>query len=220
MPLMSSASPNRVLDPIDRISEVLFGLIMVLTFTGSLSIAEAGRDDVRAMLIGALGCNFAWGIIDGVLYLMGSMAERGRKLALFRSLRQAADPDTARDLIAGALPPMIAGIMEPGELDMIRDRLASVAEPPNAIKLGRDDYLGAAAVFLLVFISTLPVAIPFMVMTNAQRAMRTSNAVAVALLFLTGWAFGRESGRSPVLVAVGMVFLGLILVSLTMALGG
>ena len=37
---------KRVLDPIDRVSEALFGLIMVLTFTGSLSVAEAGRDDV------------------------------------------------------------------------------------------------------------------------------------------------------------------------------
>jgi len=35
--------PARVLDPIDRVSEVLFGLIMVLTFTGSLSVAEAGH---------------------------------------------------------------------------------------------------------------------------------------------------------------------------------
>jgi hypothetical protein len=62
---------KRVLDPSDRIAEVLFGLIMVLTFTGSLSIIEAGRDDVHAMLIGALGCNLAWGVIDGVFYLMG-----------------------------------------------------------------------------------------------------------------------------------------------------
>ena len=51
---------RRVLDPAERISEVLFGLIMVLTFTGSLSIAEAGREDIRAMLIGALVCNIAW----------------------------------------------------------------------------------------------------------------------------------------------------------------
>ena len=55
-------SSRRVLEPIDRVSEVLFGLIMVLTFTGSLSVAEAGRDDVRTMLIGALGCNLAWRI--------------------------------------------------------------------------------------------------------------------------------------------------------------
>ena len=65
---------------------------MVLTFTGSLSIAEAGRDDVRTMLIGALGCNLAWGIIDGVLYLMGCMAEKGRGLLTFRAVRKAADP--------------------------------------------------------------------------------------------------------------------------------
>ena len=60
---------KRLLDPIDRVSEVLFGLIMVLTFTGSLSVAESGREDVRTMLIGALGCNIAWGVIDAMLYL-------------------------------------------------------------------------------------------------------------------------------------------------------
>ena len=38
---------SRVLEPIERVSEVLFGLIMVLTFTGSLSVADAGRDDVH-----------------------------------------------------------------------------------------------------------------------------------------------------------------------------
>ena len=64
----------RVLDPSERIAEVLFGLIMVLTFTGSLSIADAGENDVRVMLIGALGCNLAWGLIDAVLYLMGCLA--------------------------------------------------------------------------------------------------------------------------------------------------
>ncbi len=55
----TSKSSKRALEPIERISEGLFGLIMVLTFTGSLSIATAGRDDVRAMQLGALGCNLA-----------------------------------------------------------------------------------------------------------------------------------------------------------------
>ena len=99
-------SSKRVLEPYDRVSEVLFGLIMVLTFTGSLSIAEAGRDDVRTMLIGALGCNLAWGIIDGVLYLMGCLAEQGKHLATLRGVRQATDPQKAQRLIADALPPL------------------------------------------------------------------------------------------------------------------
>src|SRR6187402_1874867 len=77
-----SHSSKRVLDPIDRVSEVLFGLIMVLTFTGTLSVAEAGRTDVRAMLAGALGCNLAWGVIDAVLYLMGSLASKSRPRTL------------------------------------------------------------------------------------------------------------------------------------------
>src|SRR6188508_2517367 len=95
---------KRVLDPIDRVSEVLFGLIMVLTFTGSLSVAEAGRDDVRAMLIGALGCNLAWGIIDAMLYLMGCLAEKGQSLTTYLAVRRATDPQKAQRLIADSLP--------------------------------------------------------------------------------------------------------------------
>ena len=69
MPNDSAKPSRRVLEPTERLSEVLFGLIMVLTFTGSLSLAEKGRGAVRTMLIGALGCNLAWGIIDGIMIL-------------------------------------------------------------------------------------------------------------------------------------------------------
>src|SRR2546430_9831520 len=119
-------SSRRVLEPIDRVSEVLFGLIMVLTFTSSLSIAEAGRDDVRTMLIGALGCNLAWGIIDGVLYLMGCLAEKGRGLLTFRAVRRAADPKEAQRLIADALPSVVASVLEPVEVESLYRRSSSV----------------------------------------------------------------------------------------------
>src|SRR5512138_2415613 len=89
-------SSKRVLEPVERVSEVLFGLIMVLTFTGSLSVAEAGREDIRTMLIGALGCNLAWGIIDGVFYLMGCLAEKGKGIKALHALRRTADPQKAQ----------------------------------------------------------------------------------------------------------------------------
>ena len=73
---------------------MLFGLIMVLTFTGSLSVAQAGREDVRAMLIGALGCNIAWGIIDAVLYLMACLGEKGHGLGVYRAVRTAKDVES------------------------------------------------------------------------------------------------------------------------------
>src|SRR5678809_725534 len=90
---------ERLLDPIERISEVLFGLIMVLTFTCSFSVAEAGRAETRTMLLAALGCNLAWGIIDGIMYLMGCLAERARSLGALRAVRAAADPEKGQRLI-------------------------------------------------------------------------------------------------------------------------
>ena len=216
----SERSSKRVLEPIDRVSEILFGLIMVLTFTGSLSIAEAGRDDVRTMLIGALGCNLAWGIIDGVLYLMGCLAEKGRGLLTFRAVRRAADPKEAQRLIADALPSVVASVLEPVEVESLYRRLKQLPEPPDHVRLRKDDWLGGVGVFLLVFLCTFPVVIPFIFMHNAGPALRVSNAIAIVMLFLTGYAFGRMTGRHPWLVGISMVVLGLILVGLTMALGG
>jgi VIT1/CCC1 family predicted Fe2+/Mn2+ transporter len=213
-------STKRVLEPITRVSEVLFGLIMVLTFTGSLSVAEAGRDAIRTMLIGALGCNLAWGMIDALLYLMGSLAEKGQGLMSFRAVRKASDPQQAQRLIADALPSVVASVLTPAELEAMRLRLQQLPEPPERARLHKDDWLGAASVFLLVFLSTLPVVIPFIFMQSTLPAMRVSNAIAIAMLFLTGYAYGRLTGYHPWRVGIAMVVLGAILVSITIALGG
>jgi hypothetical protein len=210
---------KRALDPIDRVSEVLFGLIMVLTFTGSLSVYEAGREDVRTMLVGALGCNLAWGLIDAVFYLMGCLAEKGRDLATFRAVREATDPERAQRLIADSLP-VVGSVLEPAELEAMRRRLRQLPEPPGHARLDKDDWRGALGVFLLVFLSTLPVVIPFIAMRNAVPALRVSNAIAVVLLFAAGYAFGRLTGRRPVWAGSAMVVLGSILVGITIALGG
>jgi VIT1/CCC1 family predicted Fe2+/Mn2+ transporter len=133
---------------------------------------------------------------------------------------RAGSPEQARLLLAGALPPAVASILEPAELESMRARLTQLPDPPARASTTRDDWRGAAGVFLLVFLSTFPVVIPFIFMRNAMPAMLVSNAVAVAMLFMTGYAFGRLTGRHPVVVGVSMVVLGAVLVGITMALGG
>jgi VIT1/CCC1 family predicted Fe2+/Mn2+ transporter len=216
----SVKSSKRVLEPNERISEVLFGLIMVLTFTGSLSVAGAGRDDVRTMLIGALGCNIAWGIIDGLLYLMGCVSEQGRGIRSLRALRKAPTPAEAHRVIADALPPLVAGTLGPAEYEAMRQKLAHLPEPPARPRLGKDEWLGALAVAAWVILTTFPVVIPFIFMSNVAQAMRVSNAIAIVLLFLSGYAFGRVAAYRPWLTGVAMVVVGSLLVALTMALGG
>ncbi len=211
---------KRALEPSDRIAEVLFGLIMVLTFTGSLSVAEAGRDDIRAMLVGALGCNIAWGIIDAVFYLMGCLAEKGRTLSTLFAIRGASDQRHANALLLEALPQAFVSVLQPAEVDSLRQRIVALPEPPSRARLDGSDWRGAVAVFLLVFFSTFPVAVPFIVMQDKMTALRVSNAIAITMLFVAGAGYGRVVGRSPWLVGVGMVALGSALVGLTMALGG
>jgi VIT1/CCC1 family predicted Fe2+/Mn2+ transporter len=220
MPDPSVKTSKHVLEPYDRISEVLFGLIMVLTFTGSLSVADAGRDDVRAMLIGALGCNLAWGIIDGMLYLMGCMSENGRSLRSWRALRKAASPVEAHRVIAGGLPAMVATALTPADYEALRRKLLDLPEPPARLRLGKAEWLGALGVASWVVVTTFPVAVPFLFMDDVARAMRVSNTIAVILLFVSGWAFGRIAGYRPWLTGVAMVLVGVVLVGLTIALGG
>ncbi len=210
---------DRILDPMDRISEVLFGLIMVLTFTCTLGVATATQIEVRTMLIGALGCNLAWGIIDGAVYLLARLNERGRAIVNWRAVRDAADVGAAQRIVAHALPPLVASVLEPAQLELIRQRLHQLPEPARP-RLTKDDWLGAVGICLLSFLSTFPVVIPFLLLGEARLALRVSNAVAIAMLFLCGFLLGRYAGFRPVAMGLLVVALGSALVGVAIALGG
>jgi VIT1/CCC1 family predicted Fe2+/Mn2+ transporter len=208
------------LSPVDQVSGVIFGLIMALTFTGSLSVASADRAEVRSMLIGALGCNIAWGLVDAVMFLLGILAERGRNLAVLKEARSPLDWGRARELIAESMPPVIAAIMEPAEIETIRSRLARLPEPPTGLGLTAGDLRAAGGVFLMVFLATLPVALPFLFIRDAHSALRVSNGIALLMLFLGGYILGRHGMRHPWRSGLVTLGVGVVLVWATIALGG
>jgi len=115
---------------------------------------------------------------------------------------------------------VMASVLQPAELEAMRQRLNELPDLPEQTRLHRGDWLGAFAVFLLVFLSTFPVTLPFLFMRNTLLALRVSNAIAIAMLFVTGCTFGRITGRRPWTMGLSMVVLGSLLVGLTMALGG
>jgi VIT family len=218
-PATSMKLVNRILDPMDRISEVLFGLIMALTFTCTLGVATANDIQVRTMLIAALGCNLAWGIIDAGVYLLARLNERGRAIMNWRVVRDTADVGVAQGIVANALPPLVASVLAPTQLELIRQKLHQLPEPARP-ELTRSDWLGALAICLLSFLSTFPIVIPFLLIEDAKAALRVSNAVAIVMLFLCGFIFGRYSGFRPVAMGLSMVALGGALVGVAIALGG
>jgi VIT1/CCC1 family predicted Fe2+/Mn2+ transporter len=209
-----------VLSPDERANEVLFGLIMVMTFTGSLSVATADREAVREMLIGAVGCNVAWGIVDAAMYLLTTLALRGAEIDALRRVRSAASDEEARGLIVEALPESVGDMIQASEVAQLRARLGKLPEPPKRPWLGARDYLGALGVFLLVAVATIPVVLPFVAVENTHRAVRWSHSIAIAMMFAVGVSLGRRSLVHPVLMGVGTALIGVLLAVTTMALGG
>jgi VIT1/CCC1 family predicted Fe2+/Mn2+ transporter len=135
-------------------------------------------------------------------------------------VQTAVDPEQAKRVIAQALPPPVALVLGSTELDRICQLLRRLPAPPTRPRLNLSDWRGAVGVFLLVVLSTLPVVMPFMFLQNVMTAQRLSNAIALCLLFFTGHAFGRCTGYHPTLTGLSMVGVGVVLVAITIALGG
>jgi hypothetical protein len=210
----------RVLDPISRISEIIFGVLMALSFTGSLNVATAGHEEVRTMMLTALGCNLAWGLVDAVMYLMATLTGRARNLTLLGLVRGASDPQTAQDAIAEALPGRLGEAIGAEGLEDMRRQLSALSDVPARASIGKNDFLGALGVFLLVVLSTFPVVVPFMFVSGMALAMRVSNAVALVMLFIGGYRLGHYAGGVAWKTGLAMAAVGGVLVSIIMALGG
>jgi VIT1/CCC1 family predicted Fe2+/Mn2+ transporter len=171
------------------------------------------------MLIAALGCNLAWGIIDGVMYLMAILSQRSHNLLLLRQVR-AVSPEKGRRLINDAMSTDLAKVITETEVEAMRLRFTQLPEPVHRARLRFYDYRAATGVFLLVFLSTLPVVLPFVFISRPGVALRVSNLVSIIMLFLTGYAYGSYAGYRPLRVGFWMVVVGVGMIGLTVALGG
>lgn len=209
-----------VLDPPARISEILFGLIMVLTFTCTISVSTAGRQEVSELLWAALGCNLAWGLVDGIMYLMDELIGRAHGIKLLKNIRLLDNKAGTRKMIRESINPLISDLMEDEDIDRLGEKIKKLPDLHLKKTMVLKNFLVAGQIILLVFLVTVPVAIPFVFVKDVTLAIRLSNAVALVLMFVSGFALARYSGMRPVLTALVYMFIGVVLVGMTMALGG
>ena len=216
----SRISEGAVLNPVDRTSEVLFGLIMVLTFTGAISAATEGRQEIRELLWAALGCNVAWGIVDTIMYLMNVLAERGHGVLTIKKIVAAKSPVYVREILRGEMQPVVSALLTDNELDNIGEKLKKLPEPAHRNLLTGRDLASGVQIFMLVFLCTFPVALPFGIFDDVAFALRVSNGVALLMLFVGGWLLARYAGFNRLVTAMVYCLIGVLLVLVTMALGG
>ncbi|MGF6918147.1 hypothetical protein [Paraburkholderia sp. 40] len=209
-----------VLDVVDRVCELCFGLFMALTFVGTVSAVGAGADAGHKMFYTALGCNLAWGLADAVMFLVRTLVARGRRVTLAHSVRNqpnaAAGVRTLRDAMAAWLRPLIGDT----ELESIRRRVAARPDLPQQAVFVRDDFIAAAAIFVLVVAATFPVALPFVLFANVPTALIVSRVLTVAMLFGSGMALGHYAGFRGWQAGLAMAAVGVLLTVAIIALGG
>ena len=222
---------DKLIDPIDRLSETIFSILILLTFTLAFQIirlsdspsygsAALQMDD---LLIGALGAIFAWGIIDGAMYALMSVFERGESHRLLQNIRAAENEQEAVDLIAADLDYILEPISEKKErqifytsvLDYLKD------SQPRTIKLTGEDLIGAAAHVMVAILAVLPSLIPlFLVRGNDQLAIRISNLVSFILLFIAGYRWGKYTGINPLRTGLVLMTIAVVMVLVAILLGG
>jgi hypothetical protein len=223
IPGISSAIAERWLEPGESLSELLFGLIMTLTFTlGAGLLVKEDPTAARDLLIATIGCNVAWGIIDGALYVSGQIFERARMARVGHLIRQAESEEAGAALVEQELDELIGVTVNEGErADLYRRMARHVrASQPKPRGVVRADLYGALASFWLVFFGSIPAALPFLFIDDAWIALRVSNAILIALLFVVGYRWARYTTLRPWRTGLTFTVAGVGLVAIAISLGG
>jgi VIT1/CCC1 family predicted Fe2+/Mn2+ transporter len=116
------------------------------------------------------------------------------------------------------IPAIVGSELRAALHDDVLERLRG-AEIPRT-RISADDMRAGFVVFLLVFLTALPAVVPFLVLRDAQIAMRASNAVLIGLLFAAGWSWAGYTGASRWRTGLFMLLLGVSLVAVAIELGG
>jgi len=218
---MVASFVHRYLDPAESLGEVLFGLIMALTFTLGAGLLTQ-REEMRGLVVAMIGCNVAWGVIDGALYLIGSVFSRNQRIQFVRRLRRTTSKAEAMAAIRGEfgledepeMPAEDRAAFHRVILDIMRHAGTERA------RLRPQDFQAAAIIAVLVMLTALPGVVPFLLFNDAYLALRAANVIQLCLLFLVGFRWARHTGGNPWGTGFAIAGLCIGLVAVSVALGG
>lgn len=207
--------------PENRLAEIMCGLVMVLSFTTTTNAAFTDISP-RQLLIAVLGCNTAWGIVDGVTYILGNLLSRANANKSLRRLQQSTSLEEAGKEIDALIGEQIQQYISPENRREMQQWIkeSAIWAQPHPVRVTRDDMYTALACFAIVFMSTFPLAVPFIFIGDKALALETSNYLGLGLLFLIGYRWAASVGVSRWLVGGAMLLIGSILVAITVLLGG
>ncbi|MEI6796157.1 MAG: hypothetical protein WCK39_04765 [Methanomassiliicoccales archaeon] len=216
----------------DMTTEFFFGLLMALDITNVMRLALIGQDDefiISVITVGIIGCNFAWGLADGVMNSISQYYENLKQYQFAQKLRGMPDGKDATDLTARALRDNMSP-MQSDLVDEVALRTLSATVVTNARtahlespKFGKPEWMVLILSTGLNLIAAVPIlfvySIAIFIGLNAATAI--SNLVGLLMLFLIGYYLSRKAkSRKSLYAGLLMVGVGLIMLVVVVAMGG
>lgn len=222
---------DRLLDPIDRLSETVYTVLIALIFTLAYRIfhfgGETGPDFSSGygteLFFAILGAAVAWGVIDGIMYAMMEVFARSERHGLLYEIQSADAEETAVSVIADELDFILEPITSDDQRQALYlDILSHLREGrPQAVGLQREDVFGALGSVLIAVSAITPSLLPFLLLpANTALAIRISNVVSFVVLFGAGYRWGQYTGTSPWKTGLILAGVGLLMVLIAIPLGG
>jgi len=212
------------LKPNESLTQLVSGLIVVLTFTLAASVASGGgQEGARAALFGAIGANASWAMINAVLYIMDTAFDRNRQIRIGRAIASNLDEATALAAIRNELDPYLASVTRADDREQLYRNVRNAlthGHLPRRTAFLRDDLMGAIAVSCLTLAATVPAILPLLIIDHPWLALRVSNLLVIGSLFLVGYHWAKYVDANPWLAGFGLTALGVTLVAIAIIVGG
>lgn len=222
--------PTDYLDPHERLVEIIYGLVIALTITSAIRvITGGGAPDINLMATTSLGAGVAWGIIDAVLYIFVVVFQKHRYTRIAGKISSAKDESEALAAIQEDLENSLVGTLDAEDQNSVyrlvlhaqrRSSRGNYTQQPKSIGIAREDIFAALQIFLAMFLATLVVVVPLLLIEPPHLAVLISNVMAFIVLFIVGFTWAKHTNIRKTRFGFVLVTLGLVIVGISIVLGG
>ena len=213
---------ERYLDPTERLDEMLFALIMVLSITLGVGMAADEDTSTSRVVWAIVGCNLAWGLIDGCMHIVTQLFDRSGQARLVEALRTSRDEAGQVATVGTVLDAPLAALTSAEERRVLYLKIAGRLRGATVqrTRVAAEDVYGGLAIVWLMVLATIPAIAPFMLITDRYVAARVSNALVLLTLFAVGFGFARLVHADPWKLGWSTALFGLAMVVIVVLLGG
>ncbi|MFZ1342823.1 hypothetical protein [Thiothrix eikelboomii] len=210
---------SELIAPDDQALETLSGIILTMSVLSTLQVASAQSIDTRSLVYAAIGSTIAWGFVDGMMYLVGTLMDRTRAYKVMRGLRSAASVLDFRQQLIAESPEYLVDRLSDHSLDKIQTFLQS--EPlEHRPSLNRDDLQTALLLWLVVVSASLPLIMPLVFIHDHVLAFRVTQFISVWIMFAMGYKLGTWLGVKSVKSGLLFAMIGILIAVVCIYLGG